>query len=124
MNVEERSILDKAVENLRAAELLVSQGFHEIAASRGYYALFYIAEALLLRRGLHFSSHSAVIAAYGKEFAKTGDLDPKFHQYLIKSQEIRQTSDYSYTETVSSISADQVLIWAREFLSAAESFLK
>jgi len=36
-------------------------------------------ETLLLSKGLTFSSHSAVIAAYGKGFAKTGLLDPKFH---------------------------------------------
>jgi len=124
MNDEERSILDKANQNLQAAELLKNQGFHEIAASRAYYALFYIAEALLLRRGQHFSSHSAVIAAYGKEFAKTGDLDPKFHQYLIKAQEVRQTSDYSFTEVISPISVDQVVIWAQEFLSNAENYLR
>jgi uncharacterized protein (UPF0332 family) len=124
MKNEERIILDKAIENLQAAELLIKQGFAEIGASRGYYALFYIAEALLLRHGYHFSSHSAVIAGFGKEFAKTGDLDPKFHQYLIKSQEIRHTSDYSFTETISSINAEQILNWGREFLLAAEEYLK
>lgn len=124
MNAEEKSILEKAKQNLEAADLLINQGFHEIAISRGYYALFYTAEALLLRRGLHFSSHSAVIAAYGREFAKTGDLDPKFHQYLIKSQGVRLISDYGYSETISSISAEQVLIWGHEFLTAAEDYLK
>jgi uncharacterized protein (UPF0332 family) len=121
---EEKSILKKAAQNLQAAEFLCDQGFHEIATSRGYYALFYTAEALLLRRGLYFSSHSAVIAAYGREFAKTGDLDPKFYQYLIKSQGIRLISDYGYTETVTSASAKQVLIWGREFVAAAENYLK
>ena len=124
MNDEELSILKKAAQNLQAAELLINQGFHEIAISRGYYALFYTAEALLLRRGLHFSSHSAVIAAYGREFAKTGDLDQKFHQYMIKSQGVRLTSDYGYIEIVSPISAEQVLIWGHEFVLAAENYLK
>ena len=86
--------------------------------------MFYIAEALLLRRGLHFSKHSAVIAAYGKEFSRTGDLDPKFHEYLIKSQEVRLTGDYDYTETVTEDSANQILLWAGEFLAAAKDFLK
>jgi uncharacterized protein (UPF0332 family) len=120
----EQNILEKAAENIKAAELLIGQGFKEIGASRGYYALFYIAEALLFRRGLHFSSHAAVIAAYGKEFAKTKDLDPKFHQYLIQAQEVRQTSDYGFTETISAFDAEQVLAWARDFLKAAENYLK
>ena len=83
MTSDERQIVQKANMNLDAAELLLEQGFLEIAASRAYYAMFYLAEALLLRKGLHFSSHSAVIASFGKEFAKTGDLDPRFHQNLI-----------------------------------------
>ena len=47
---DERLILDKARENIQAGELLQSQGFFDIAASRSYYAMFYIAEALLQRR--------------------------------------------------------------------------
>lgn len=123
MNADERLMLNKARENIEATDLLISQGFFDIAASRSYYAMFYIAEALLLRRGQHFSSHSAVIAAFGKEYAKTGDLEPRFHQNLIKSQELRQTGDYGYLEPVSGDSANQVLIWAQDFLAAAEEYL-
>lgn len=91
-------IVKKAKENLEAAELLMIQGFMDIAASRSYNAMFYLAEVLLLHKGLHFSSHSAVIAAFGKEFAKTGELSPEHHQNLIKAQTIRQVSDYGYNE--------------------------
>ena len=108
---------------LRAAELLVQQGFHDIAASRVYFVMFYLAEALLQRRGLSYSSHSAVIAAFGKEFSRTRDLDPKFHQYLIKSQELRQTGDYGYHGDIPAESVRQVLAWAEEFLAATEAFL-
>lgn len=124
MNSEEREILDLAAQNIQAAELLAKQGYYGIAASRGYYAMFYIAEALLLRRGLHFSKHSAVIAAFGKEFSATGDLDPKFHEYLIKSQAVRLTGDYDHSETVTEASANQILLWAGDFLAAANDFLK
>lgn len=68
--------------------------------SRAYYSLFYTAEALLLSRGLSFSSHSAVIANFGKEFAKTGILNPKFHHYLTESQDRRNIGDYSVLATV------------------------
>jgi uncharacterized protein (UPF0332 family) len=123
MKDEEKVIFEKAIQNLEAAELIAQQGYNEIAVSRAYYTLFYIAEALLLRHGQHFSSHSAVIAAFGKEFAKSGVLDPKYHQYLIKAQEIRQTSDYSYTETIANESVVKVLQWGREFLEAAQKYL-
>jgi uncharacterized protein (UPF0332 family) len=124
MNEDEIFLLDKARENLKAARLLEQQKFFDIAASRIYYAMFYLAEALLYSRGQTFSSHSAVIAAFGREFARTGDLDPKFHQYLIKSQELRQTGDYGYRADVSPDSVKTVLNWAEEFLVAVESYLR
>ena len=123
MNEDEFFLLKKAKENLKAAELLKQQGYHEIAASRAYYVRFYLAEALLHSRGLSFSSHSAVIAAFGKEFARTGDLDPKFHQYLIKSQELRQTGDYGHAQNIPVGSVEQVLIWASEFMTVVEAYL-
>ena len=123
MNGDERFLVEKARENLDASELLSSQGYTDIAASRAYYALFYLAEALLLQRKLAFSSHSAVIAAFGKEFSKTGELDPKFHQYLIKAQELRQTGDYANNENVSEESVAQVVAWGKEFYSATVDYL-
>jgi uncharacterized protein (UPF0332 family) len=121
---EQEMLLEKARENLKAARLLIQEGLASIAASRAYYAMFYIAEALLLSRDLVFSSHSAVIAAYGKEFARTQALDPKFHRYLIISQDIRQTGDYGVENSVSLTEAGQVVAWAEEFLTAAEVYLR
>lgn len=76
MNEQIQNILQKAKDSLEAARLLQSQSYLDFAASRAYYSMFYTAEALLLSRGKSFSSHSAVIAAFEKEFSKTRDLDP------------------------------------------------
>lgn len=124
MTPEEALVIRKAKDNLDAAELLIRQGFVEIAASRAYYAMFYLAEALLMRKGLHFSSHSAVVAAFGKEYAKTGELDSKFHQNLIKAQAVRQISDYGYNEPLPKKDVEEVIRWAREFYQAAENHLE
>ncbi len=123
MNQEESLIVKKAKENLDAAELLMEQGFLDIAASRAYYAMFYLAEALLLRKGLHFSSHSAVIAAFGKEFAKTGELSSEHHQNLIKAQTIRQISDYGYNEPLPVEDVKEVIHRAKVFCQTAENYL-
>ncbi len=117
-------LLSRAHESLRAARLLQKENLPNIAASRAYYAMFYIAEALLLSRDLVFSSHSAVIASFGKEFAQSKALDPKYHRYLIASQNLRQTGDYGVEQNVSLNEANQVCDWAEEFITAAESYLK
>lgn len=55
MTSEQTAIIRKAQESLEAARLLAGKGFFSFAASRSYYDMFYIAEALLLGEGLTFS---------------------------------------------------------------------
>ena len=123
MKTEVQALLQKARESLRAAEPLYREGFADFAASRAYYALFYTAEALLLERGLAFSSHSAVIAAFGREFARTGVLDRKFHRYLLDGQDARNVGDYGVGPGVAATQVQEALGWACEFIIGAERFL-
>jgi len=63
-------LIKLAEESHDAAKGLISMGHPRFSAAQSYYTMFYLAQAVLLTKGLTFSSHSAVIAAYGKEFAK------------------------------------------------------
>jgi uncharacterized protein (UPF0332 family) len=85
--------------------------------------MFYAAEALLLDRGFSFSSHSAVIAAFGRQFAKTRFLDPKLHRYLLDAQDIRNVGDYGVGSSITEEQVEQLQDWAREFLGAVEAEL-
>jgi uncharacterized protein (UPF0332 family) len=77
----------------------------------------------LLGRGLAFSSHSAVIAAYGKEYAKTGILSAEFHRYLIDAEDLRNVGDYGVGSVVTDAQVQELLGWVDEFLTAAEAYL-
>lgn len=116
-------LLQKATDSIGAAELMLKEGYSDFAASRAYYALFYVAQALLMEKGLSFSSHAGVIGGYGREFAKTGQLDPKFHRYLIRAQETRNVADYSHHKPIPPKEARLLIQWAEEFLEAAQAFL-
>jgi len=61
---EIHALIKKAKESLEVAEDLVRDGHFGFAASRAYFAMFYVAEALLAQIGQSYSSHSAVIAAF------------------------------------------------------------
>lgn len=124
MNEEIGALLDKAKRSQKAAAKLFKDGDVDFAASRAYYSLFYTASALLLSRGLSFSSHSGVIANYGKEFARTRAMDPKYHNYLIESQDRRNIGDYSIVAEVTAEQTKEMLGWAKEFTKAAEDYLK
>lgn len=92
---EAKRWLDRALTTLRATEALIEDQLYHDAVSRAYYAMFYAANALLIRDGLNVSEkHSAVMAAFGREYVKTGKVDPKYHQMLIQDFEWRQKADY------------------------------
>ena len=95
------------------------------STAQSYYTIFYLAQALLLTKDLTFSSHSAVVAAYGKEFAKTNLLDPKFHRYIIETQKRRQTGHYGEEgEEVTEEQAMESFQWAEEFMQAVKEYLR
>jgi uncharacterized protein (UPF0332 family) len=69
---EQQELIAKAEENVHAAKLLLAESLYDIAVSRAYYAMFYVAEAFLLNEGISLSKHSGVIAKSGELYAKTG----------------------------------------------------
>ncbi len=89
-----RELLEKSARSIDAAKLLFRDGHFDFAASRAYYAMFFAVEALMLDMDLSFSKHSAVIAAFGKEFVKTGIFDCRFHRSLLKAFDLRNAGDY------------------------------
>jgi uncharacterized protein (UPF0332 family) len=80
MTSEIEALMTKAEDSLGAARSLLKDNYYDFAASRAYYAMFYVAEALLAHLGQSYSKHSAVISAFGREYIKTGKLDTKFHR--------------------------------------------
>lgn len=123
MNADVLALIDKAQQSLAAADLLKEGGFLSFAASRGYYAMFYAAEALLLSRGAAYSSHAAVIAAFGREFAKTQALDRRLHQWLINAFNMRNMGDYDARVDFTDDQVGELLTWARDFVRDARVFL-
>jgi len=119
MTDEQRELLLKAQQSLEAAQLLLTNNYPDYAASRAYYAMFYIAEAFLEGEGLTFSKHSAVIATFGREFAKPRRVSPDFHRFLIEAQELRTTGDYGQFNAVTMDQAAEQIQRAEAFLALA-----
>ncbi len=120
---EQIALLTKAGESLRAASLLVANALPDFAASRAYYTMFYVAEAFLLGEGLSFSSHAAVISAFGRDFARTGRVPVEFHRYLISAQNLRNQGDYDIDSAITETDVNQLIGHAEEFLELAQRLL-
>jgi len=118
-------LISKALDAIEAAEALLNADKAEFAAGRAYYAMFYIAEALLYNEfDLKFSQHGQVIAAYGKNFAKTKALDPKFHRWMRDGFDKRITGDYGVDTGIEDDIVATMINQAREFMLAAQKYLE
>ena len=81
---------------------------------------------MLLTRGLRLRKHQAIIGEFGRLFAPTGTVDPKFHRYLIDDFNVRNAAEYNPIPDPPTIldRASEVLLHAAEFLTMAQNFLE
>lgn len=109
MTPEQQRLIEKADRSLQAARELNATGFAEFAVSRAYYSMFYIATAFLEGEGLAYSRHSAVIAAFGEQFARPRRIPPEYHRYLIDAERSRLRGDYNTDPNITTDEADQLI---------------
>jgi uncharacterized protein (UPF0332 family) len=121
MSEQQKALLAKARESLDVAREIDARGSHGFAASRAYYAMFYVVEALLLGEGLEYSSHSALIAAFGEKFQKSGRVPAGFHRMLLDAAECRQLGDYEVNVEVSAGLAGEQIANAQRFIDLVQN---
>ena len=123
-NVEEsRRWMTKARSSLAAASVLLGRALFAESVSSSYYAMFYAAKALLVSVGLDASKHSAVISVFGREYVKTGKVDPRYHRLLLAAFESRQKSSYDVYWLPDRSSAEMLREDAEEFLTCVDGLL-
>lgn len=123
MTYEQQALLGRAEASAGEVRYLIAGGYYGSAISRAYYGMFYLAQALLLGKGLSASSHKQTIIAFGREFAKTGELPQEFHAYLIAGQEDRLGADYDVLASFTLELAEERLKQLAAFLETVRSYL-
>jgi len=121
---EAESLIKRAARYLKSAKILLEEKDYESSVSRTYYAMFYSAQALLLTRGLSFSSHKGVISAFGEHFVKTGIFSKEMGRELNRAFEKRQLGDYEHTFVISKEEAEEMLISGNKFAKKIVQRLK
>lgn len=121
MTPQQLALLAKAKRSLSGAKLLLANDLNEQAASRAYYSMFYITSAFLLDKGLSFSRHSAVIGAFGREFARKSQEFREFHKGIVNAQDLRTRSDYDLDSDVSIADVEKQIAIAEKFIAFFES---
>jgi len=121
---EVESLLERSRKYLKSAKVLLNEGDFESSVSRVYYAMFFSAEALLLDKGLSFSSHKGVISAFGEHFVKTGIFSKEMSKELNRAFQKRQISDYDFSCSISEDDAKTTLEYGNTFVDTVINYLK
>ena len=119
MTDAQRALLLKAQASLEAARLLQGAGFAAFSASRAYYTMFYVAQAFLEGDALAFSSHAAVISAFGQHFARTERVPVELHRYLLEAMAVRHEGDYALRPSIRVSDAAEHITRAEQFCAVA-----
>ena len=93
-----RHLVEKAVETLREADVLLRSGFTVGVVNRLYYACFYAVSAVLATEGRSSSKHSGVMSLFDQHWIKPGRMPGDmgdFYHLLFKQ---RQKGDYEYAD--------------------------
>ena len=74
MSPKGERLIAKGRRSLRAARRLAEGGDPDFAVSRAYYAMFYLAQAMLLTLGLEFRQR-AVVVAFAQHFVRSARFE-------------------------------------------------
>ncbi len=91
--------------------------------NRAYYAMFYAANALLATQGLTRSKHTAVHAAFGQHFVKTGLMEPQYLRRLVDAFDARSDADYDAAFVGDPARAEAAVASAKDFVARVEQLL-
>ena len=123
MTREVRGLVNKSKHAIKVAQDLLAQGYPSDSASKSYYAIFYAAQALLKTFKINVIKHSAVEAAIGYHFVKTGKIDQKHHRVLLDARKLREIADYDIQEEVIRPQAAVKIQEAKDFLKVIQKLI-
>ncbi|HBR16509.1 MAG TPA: DNA-binding protein [Deltaproteobacteria bacterium] len=118
-----RMILAKARSKLKTAQIDFDNARYDDSVSRSYYAVYHAISAVLLSKGLHFSSHGQTIGAFSREFVKTKTFPAAFTKMIEKLYNERQTGDYDFESHIDEDVAEGDLNYAKDILKTCEEYL-
>ena len=96
---------------------------YDSCVSRCYYAMFFMAEAALLTKGITAYSHKGVINKFGEYFIKTKILERELGKALNDAYDKRLIGDYGVGFTVTKEQAKVLFKTAQDFIGKLKAFL-
>ena len=115
--------LNKAEEVYAAAVLLYNAGQWNSAVNRLYYACFYAALALLLKRGIGAKSHAGIISKFSESVVRTHEMSVDEYKVYSKLLNWRTKGDYSDMFDFCKEDLDDVMEPTRIFIDGVKELI-
>jgi uncharacterized protein len=116
--------MERALETLQEARLMLEGGHLHGAANRVYYACFYAVVALLLTKDLSSPKHSGIMALFNRHFIKEGVLPLEMGKFYSSVFDRRLEGDYGAVVELKEEDIRTDLAEAQAFIARIERQLK
>lgn len=125
MNQELKDYVIKAQNYLNDCKILQKQGgTNESIVSRAYYAMFYVAKALLISVDQEAHTHQGIVTAFGLHFVKNGILEKEMGRSLADMLNKRMIGDYETGEIIFAGEAADCILAAENFYKIGKEYLQ
>ncbi|MDI6704421.1 MAG: HEPN domain-containing protein [bacterium] len=116
-------LIEKAERKLKAAHKLYESEMYEDAISRGYYAMYHAATALLLTKDLTAKTHSGLLTMLSLHFVKSGAMEEEYYSMIARDKDLRENGDYEPFYIGSSDEAECVIEDAQKFIKKVKGMI-
>jgi uncharacterized protein (UPF0332 family) len=122
MSLDWNRALDRARDDIDAAQALLATQHPSQACSRAYFAAFYAATAALSLLGETRTKHSGALSAFNDKIGRTGSFDPHAARILGWLFDLRNTADYRW-DPVTIPDAEEAIKRAIRFVDAVVEWI-
>ena len=120
---EIESCIEFAIDDLESSKLLLEAGKYRNSVTLSYYAMFSIARALLLKKGLTPKTHDGVITLIGEKYVLDEGFDRELASRFSRARTIREDASYANYDDFDLDTAKENIWLAEEFINEAKKFL-
>lgn len=115
--------LERAKEDLKAAQSNHEAGLFKASINRSYYAIFHSIRAVVILDGYDSSKHSGIISQFNKCYVHTGEFDKNTYKIIDSAYRIREKCDYQDFFIASKSDSALQLERAQKFIETVEQYL-
>ena len=118
--------VDKAVEKLASASMLLEKNFIDDAVSRAYYAVFHAIVALLREKSVNLDQHkhAYILNQFRELFIDTEIFSRDMFFKIQQIKQVREQADYSANIKIDKAKAEQLLAETTTVVEMIKNYLQ